>query len=143
MKSLDLDRLCTDARAFILVAARKGMETPTTLEISQAIDVSSRFMTTVLKRLHAEGRVNVVRYETNKNIIRHFEVSDGSKIFATCKRRPISRAMEGQYNDFGGGPIARMFNRNKAEKLIQAIHRGEMSEADAQNLARKPSKVAA
>lgn len=142
MKPLDLDRLSTDARAFILAAARKGMETPTTLEISQAIEVPARSMVLILKRLHAEGRVNVVRYKA-KNIIHHFEVSDGGEIFTTCKRRPISRAMDDQYNDFGGGPIARMFDRDKAESLIHAIHRGEMNEADAQNLARKPSKVAA
>ena len=143
MKPLDLDRLCTDARAFILAAARKGMETPTTLEISQAIEVPARSMTLILKRLHAEGRVNVIRYKTNQNIIHHFEIADGGEMLATCKRQPRSWAMDSRYDGFGGGPIARMFDRDKADTLIQAIHRGEMSEADAQSLARKPSKVAA
>ena len=131
MKPLDYETICTCVRAFLLDIAKKGGQTPNNLEISKACDFPPRAATEILKRLEAAGRLRIVR--RGNYSIQLFRLADGKEIVSTAFRTPKAPPM---VNAFGGGRIAAMRDRDKAEKLIAAVFRGELSEADAQEKAR-------
>ena len=127
---LDYEDLCDRTRAYILSIAREGGQTPTGALIAEACDYTQRAVTQVLKRLESEGRLQIVRRENSS--IQIFRVADGDAIRSTTHRTPHPAMRVCEY---GGGRIAGMSDRDKAEELILAVFTGELTEAEAQRRA--------